>query len=157
MNVCANFDIIRESFECDKKKFIKRHQKLLALVSEINQFFQPVVFMQYLTSSIMLCVVGFQLITLESYLDKATVAVLSSAIAFELLIFSYSGQLILDKSTRCAESFYQGDNDSAIVCMLAKKGCLIQAWFYTATLPTMSNILSGASSLIAVLNSLIEK
>ena len=65
LNICAHFKIIRSLTFKDNlnyRAFIKYHQEILELCSCLNGIYFPVIFTQFLVSSVLLCVIGFQLV-----------------------------------------------------------------------------------------------
>jgi odorant receptor len=156
LNICGHFDILRDSFDGDKKKFIKKHQELLELSETLHKLFKPIVFAQFLFSSMLLCVIGFQLVMVHDFFKRAVVAFYGLAIIIQLFYYSYGGQLLMDKSSAVSENLYKTDKDLVIVINRAHKACTIKAGFYRANSATFTTILSSAGSLIALLRSFIE-
>lgn len=156
LNICAHFDFLRVSFNGDKKKFAQRHKIILELAEDLNKFYQPVVLVQFLISSTLLCVIGFQLVVLESFFKRIICAIFGFGIIIQLFIYSYGGQIIIDKSSAVADDFYQLDRDLIIIIARAQKAQTIKSGFYEANLPTFKSILGAAASLITLLKSFIE-
>lgn len=157
LTISAHFDIIRTSLHEDIKKFVEKHQVLLELVKDLNKIYKPVIFVQFLTSSVHFCVVGFQLLITTSYIDRTIVGFHIFTTVFEILIFAYCGQLLLDKSLKVADDFYHVDKNIMIICTRALKGCIIKSGFYKVTLIDISAIFSAAYSLLTVLKTLKDK
>lgn len=121
LNICAHFNIIRSlTFEnnLNYKGFIKYHQEVLELCSCLNDIYFPVIFTQFLVSSVLLCVIGFQLvmvsfnkILLKTFIqnDNTTqfqapdffkillLLAFSCAILIQLFIYAYGGTLIMEE------------------------------------------------------------
>lgn len=157
--ICAHLDNLRESFDGNfgnKKNFVERHQKILELIDDLNRFFQPIVFVQFFSSSMLLCVLGFQLVMLQNFIKWATAAVFGVTIISELFIFAYGGQLILDTSLSVCDHFYESDKDLIILIRRAHKASKVKMGFYEATLPYFCAILGSAGSLITMLKSLAD-
>jgi 7tm Odorant receptor len=104
----------------------------------------------------LLCVIGFQIVVLESLIEKVIASIFGAAIIIQMFIYSFGGQLIADKSSSVAENFYENDKDFIIIIARSQKAAKINAGFYQANLPTFSSILSSAASLITLLQSFIE-
>lgn len=157
LNLCAHFDILRKSSnEIDKSDFIKYHQKILNLSADLNNLVKPVVLTQFLISSLLLCVIGFQLVMVESVFKKIVALVFGCAIIIQLFVYSFGGQQIMDKSLSVALEIYQLDKDYRLIILRSQRALKIQAGFYHACLPTFRAILSSAASLMTLLKSLVE-
>jgi len=154
LNICAHFDILRESFDDNKKKFVDQHQKLLTLVEDLNNFYKPVVFTQFLVTSMLLCVLGFQLVMHETFFQKMCAAFFGLSVTIQLFFYAYGGQLITDKSSSVADLLYDTDKDLVLIIARAQKPTFIEAGIYKATSGTFRAIMSSACSLITLLQSL---
>jgi odorant receptor len=146
---------LRESFDGDKKKFIENHFKILKLADELNRLFKPVVFAVYLVTSLLLCVIGFQIVVNESIPGRVEGAMFGFAIGIALFTYSYGGQLIMDKSSSVAEDLYEIDKDFVSIIQRSQKPSIIQAGFYKASLPLFTTIMNSAASLITLLKSFL--
>jgi 7tm Odorant receptor len=156
LNICAHFDILRESYDGDKKKFVEKHQQLLDLVETLNKLYGPIIFVQFLANSILLCVLGFQLVMSQSVLKKAVAVSFGSAAFIQLFVYTYGGQLVMDKSSCVAEELYQTDKDLIILICRAQKASVIKFGFYQANSKTLTSILSATASLITLLKSFLD-
>lgn len=156
LNICAHFGILRESFDGVKAKFIKRHQTLIEVTENLKHLVKPIVFAQFLISSINLCVLAFQIVALDSISTKIITIPFLLSIIIQLFIYSYGGQLIMEKSSMVADHFYQNDKDFIIIIARAQKPIIVDAAFYKATLSTFDAIISSTASMIALLQSFLE-
>lgn len=156
LNICTHFEILRESFDGDKEKFIKKHRSILELAEELNRLYKPVVFAQFLISSMLLCVIGFQLVMLDNFIGRVVVAIFGFAIIIQLFIYAFGGQLIVDKSSSVAEHIYGTDKEFIVIIARSQNAAVIKSGFYQANLPTFSAIMSSAASLITLLQSFVD-
>jgi 7tm Odorant receptor len=104
----------------------------------------------------LLCVLGFQFVVFQSVLKRVVVAIFGAAAFFQLFVYTYGGQLLMDRSTKVAENLYQADKDLIIIIMRAQKSAVIKSGFYHASSETLTSILSAAGSLITLLKSFTE-
>jgi hypothetical protein len=104
----------------------------------------------------MLCVIGFELVMVESLTDKIFPAVFGLAAIIQLSIYAFGGQLIIDKSDAVARNFYDVDRDFLILIARPLKPTKIKTLFFSADLPTFVSILNSAGSLITMLKSLVK-
>jgi odorant receptor len=155
LNVCAHFDILRESFDGDKKKFIRNHHKILDIADELNRLYRPIIFFIHLITSMVLCVIGFQLVVHEAFSERFEHVTFGLTIIIQLFIYSYGGQLIMDKSSSVADDLYEIDKDFVAIIQRAQKPSMIEAGFYKASLPLFTTIMNSAASLITILKSFL--
>jgi len=153
MHVCAHLQFLRDSFDGNKEKFVTQHQRLLKLVVNFTHVFEPIIFTQFLMSSMQLCVLGFQLVVLQSLYQRLVVTFFAIAIIIQLFIYCYGGQNVMDKTAAVADHFYQTDKDFIIIIARANMAAIVKAGFYRATLETLYEILKTAASLITLLKS----
>jgi len=155
LNICGHFDILRNSYDGDSKKFIKQHQKLLKLSETFNKLFKPIVFTQFLVTSMLLCVLGFQLVVFDSFVKKFKASTFGVSMIIQLLFYAYGGQMIMDKSSSVGDRLYTTKKDLVIIIIRSQKPSVITAGFYQATAGTFTTIVNSAASLIALLKSFI--
>ncbi|CAO1423908.1 unnamed protein product [Diamesa serratosioi] len=101
LNICAHFNIIRSStFEEDfnYKSFIKCHQELIALCTDLNEIYVLVIFTQFLVCSMLLCGIGFQLVMTPDFFKILVLLAFSCAILIQLFIYAYGGTLIMEEA-----------------------------------------------------------
>jgi hypothetical protein len=63
---------------------VEKHLEILDLVKELNETFKQVVFFNFLLSSLLLCVLGFQLVTIESFAGRIVPATFGVSVAIQL-------------------------------------------------------------------------
>lgn len=117
--------------------------------------FKPIVFDQLLTTNMLLCVIGFQLVEIQGFFEKLTAAFFGVAVIVELFVYAFGGQIILNKSSEIGSQLYDMDKEVVMVIAKAQQPLIIKAWLYEANLPTFTAILNSAASLITILKSFI--
>lgn len=157
IHIGAHFEILGKSFDGDKKKFVKKHQVIIDLVEDLNNLIRPVLFVQFLISSMLLCVIGFQIVMFQDVFQLFTHLNFGAAVMIQLFVYAYGGQIIMDKSLLVADELYDLDTDMVTIISRVQKASTIKYLFYIANLPTFSAILSSAASFITLLQSLLEK
>lgn len=155
LNICTHFNNLRESFDGDKKKFVESHQIILDLTENLNNYFMPVIFIQFVISSVLLCVIGFQVVVAESFVKQIISAIFGMGIIIQLYIYCYGGQIIKENGSSVADKLYHLDKDLVIVIARAQRAQKIKSLFYEANLSTFKTMLSAAASLITLLKSFI--
>jgi odorant receptor len=155
LNIGAQFDILKKSFNDNRKKFIEQHQEILKLCEDLKRLTKPVIFTQFFLTSMQLCVIGFQLVMLEGLVKRIVPAFFGVAIIIQLFIYSYGGQTVLDKSS-FAEEFFDNDENLILIIRRAQKVVVFKAGFYEANLSSFQTIVNNTASLITLLKSFTE-
>nr|ALR72566.1 odorant receptor OR21 [Colaphellus bowringi] len=174
---CAELDLLKmelmeidmsESYEVVQNKLknvVIYHQRIIRLVEVIQDVFSSVVFIQCMTSVLVICFLGFQIVYVDEIPSgKATIEV--SFIGCMLLqIFSYCwfGQSIMMKSLEVADVCYNSnwyDADLRIRKMIfiimerCKQPLELRAKIITINLQTLLAILRSSYSYMAILRTL---
>lgn len=153
LKIATYCDILSESFKGDKKKFVMQHLKILEMATNLNNLYKPIIFWQLLTTNVLLCMIGFQIVMVKNYYGILLVAPFGIASLNQLFLFCLGGQLILDKTGHIATHFYDLDKEFVIIIARTLKGFKIQSLVYEANLSTFTAILSSAQGLITILKS----
>jgi gustatory receptor len=156
LNISTQFDILRESFDGDKKKFVEKHLELLNLVKDLNEVINEVVFAQFLLSSLQLCVLGFQVVIVQSIAGLIVPAVYGLTIIIQLFVYSFGGQLIVNSSDAVSQNLYKIDRDLVLMIARPHKSTMINSVFFTADLPSFLSIMRFTGSLITMLKSFVK-
>jgi hypothetical protein len=104
----------------------------------------------------LLCVIGFQLVVHENFSERIEHATFGFAVTTGLFIYSFGGQLIMDKSSSVSENLYEIDKDLIVSIQRAQRSSFIKVGFYKASLPLFTTIMNSTFSLITLLKSFIE-
>jgi gustatory receptor len=155
LEICAHFEILYR-FDYEKKEFIEEHQKVIDLASDLNMLIKPIVFTQHLVSSLLLCVIGFQLVMLHDLYKRLAAFFFGLAAMIQLLMYSFGGQQIMDKSLNVSSKMYNLDKDYRMIIMRSHRVCKIRAGIFEASLPTYRTMISNAGSLMTILKSFVE-
>jgi hypothetical protein len=150
------FDILRQSYDGDKKKFINKHQAIVDLSRDLVSFYKPIIFNQFLVSSMQLCLIGFQIVMIENFFLRIPVVFFAVGFLIQIFVYALGGQLLMDKSASVAENFYDLDKDVIMIIARAQKAEVVKVGFFRADLPTFVSMMNSVWSLIAVLQSLME-
>lgn len=153
LNIACHCDILRDSQYVDKKKFIEKHLGILKLAETLNKIYKPIVFMQLLTTNVLLCTIGFQVVVLRNIYGLILAAPFGVASVLQLFCYCYGGQLILSKTISVGDNCYGLNKESIIIVAKAQKGFKIESFLYQANLPTFTAILSSAQGLITMMKS----
>jgi hypothetical protein len=140
--------------ETEMKEFVGYHQKVLKMASDFNNLYKPIIFLIHLLLGVLFCAIGFQIIRVSDSSVLLTAASVACSTTFQLFVISYGGQMIMDKSAAVCNQMYQIDKDYLFIIQRSQKEMKIEAWFFHASLPTMTTILNSAGSMITLLKSI---
>jgi hypothetical protein len=153
-NIGAHFEHLREQVhETEKVEFIKRHQEILGLSHELNDIFRPVIFVEFLTISIVFCGVGVSFAMSRDFIDQLMLMCYANAMLVQLFFYCYGGQYLIDRAASVCDDVYEADRDFKLIIMRAKKGVKMEAPFFRATLEQLASVLNTTWALISVIRS----
>lgn len=155
-NLATHFDILRESYNGDKKKFVEKHQELLDLTDELCEIIKPTLFVDYLLASVVLCSLAFQIVTSVEIAENFSPFALGITVTVQLYINSYAGQEVTDKSSIVASNLFELDKDLVIIVARTKKPKRIGGVFFASDMATFVNIINMTRSLITLLKSIVK-
>lgn len=92
----------------------------------------------------------------ESIIRRGIALSYGLSIIIQLFIYSYGGQLIMDKSLAVADNCYGLGRETVLIINRAQKFSMIEAKFFNVSLPTLRAVLSSAASLITLLKSFLD-
>ncbi|XP_076382694.1 odorant receptor 13a-like isoform X2 [Megalopta genalis] len=149
------------------KECIRQHQMLIVYYNKVDQFFAIIVFVQILLFSLMLCLDGYLMLQDGgSPYRRMVFTIHISGCIFQLLMFTYSCDCVLQESMQVAESFYSiqwpvlpmnnsGEmlrTDMRLALIRARVPCCLTAGgFFTVSLETYTKVLSTAVSYFTLL------
>ncbi|XP_025262857.1 odorant receptor 4-like [Camponotus floridanus] len=92
----------RKSIAIMMKKIIRKHQKIIYFAKNIDSLYTFIAFMQFVSNTIMICIIGFVIITALGH-PNATKKILKaisyySVTNIEAFIFCYAGEYLINKS-----------------------------------------------------------
>ena len=100
----------KEKYSEKMAYFIDRHNKLLDASDKLKIIFEPILFCNFLVSSLIMCVASFQMLTTAS--DSLTYLVDVNCLglfAIQVWLLCYLGQKIIDSSAEVADDIYGCD------------------------------------------------
>ena len=132
------------------KSIIRYHQRILALCDDLKEIFVPVVIWQFMLSSVLLCVVGFQLLSFVGQAMMICYIAYFSAISIQIFLFSYAGTQITYESSAIGDAIYCSGWYTypprvrkwlrfAIEC--SQKGVKMKAAFYEMSMHTFISVI----------------
>uniref|UniRef100_A0A2C9H5S0 Odorant receptor n=1 Tax=Anopheles merus TaxID=30066 RepID=A0A2C9H5S0_ANOME len=169
----AHFVIIQERFEGlrfddgnrELKKLIEHHKYILRISDRVINAYKNVILNQLLISSVLLCMLGFQLVISVGTNIMVVYVAYGMAITIQVTYYCYYGSQLYHESTQVHDAVFKskwydasvGTQKMLINCMMrAKKPVNAKSGFTQASLPTLNAILNSAGSYVALLMSLME-
>ncbi|XP_053663962.1 odorant receptor 82a-like [Anopheles marshallii] len=170
----AHFAIIQHRFENlqfdtagngQLGMLIEYHKHILHLADRVIGAYKHVILNQLLISSILLCMLGFQLVISAGTTIMVVYVAYGTAITIQVTYYCYYGSQLYHESTLVHDAVYKSNWYEADVrtqkmlinCMMrANKPVNAKSGFTEASLPTLKAILNSAGSYVALLMSLME-
>ncbi|XP_035904929.1 odorant receptor 82a-like [Anopheles stephensi] len=169
----AHFVIIQDRFESLQfgtgnsalGQLIEYHKHILHVSDRVIDAYKNVILNQLLISSILLCMLGFQLVISAGTSIMVVYVAYGTAIIIQVTYYCYYGSQLYHESTLVHDAvfksnWYEADvrtQKMLINCMMrAKKPVNAKSGFTEASLPTLKAILNSAGSYVALLMSLME-
>nr|AOE48077.1 putative odorant receptor OR11 [Scaeva pyrastri] len=146
------------------RSYVKYHSKLLRLAEQICQTFKPIIFVQFLITSLQVCVLVYQLVTnMNNVMIFVVYVAFLVSILIQLLIYCYGGEMLKTESSMVATSvqiskYYNlSPKYRKVLCLVlmrSQKPVIVKAGFYVASLENFMTILKAAMSYITLIQSL---
>ncbi|XP_037945273.1 odorant receptor 82a-like [Teleopsis dalmanni] len=148
----------------DISKYIDYHVLLLDLSNKVRQIYKPIVFGQFLLTSVQVCVIIYQLVThLDTLLVLVVYCTFLAAILLQLFIYCYGGEILKVESSMVGVSVQLSNwylltpktrRMLLLVMLRSQREVVIKAGFYEASLANFMVILRAAMSLITLIQSI---
>uniref|UniRef100_A0A182PGB0 Uncharacterized protein n=1 Tax=Anopheles epiroticus TaxID=199890 RepID=A0A182PGB0_9DIPT len=170
----AHFVVIQQRFEelqfDDRNrqlvKLIEYHKHILHMSDRVINAYKNVILNQLLISSLLLCMLGFQLVLSAGTSIMVVYVAYGTAITIQVTYYCYYGSQLYHESSLVHDAVFKSNWYDAEVttqkmlinCMMrAKKPVNAKSGFTQASLPTLNAILNSAGSYVALLMSLMDK
>ncbi|KAL5276510.1 Or13a.2 family protein [Megaselia abdita] len=94
----------------------KKHQKLIEFCDLLDNFHSPVFFLNFVFSTLLLCMVGFQSVTGKNMFmgDYFKYALYGSSLLTQLLVLCWNGDKIIQLSSETATALYSSNWESDV-------------------------------------------
>ncbi|KAH8283935.1 hypothetical protein KR054_005458 [Drosophila jambulina] len=176
-NLCALFEIAQHkmlNFEGETEEetgenlvhIFQLFEKCLDLSHSLNGYFRPLIFAQFLAASLHLCVLCYQLSAHLMQPAMLFYAAFTAAILGQVSIYCLCGSSVNEECLGFGEAIYESNwlgllkknpqlvRSLKIVMMRARRGCLINGYFFDANRQTLVMIVRSAISYVTLLRSL---
>lgn len=147
------------------KTMMARHAKVLDVIKTTERIFSPVFLYNFLQSSILICVTGFQVSNATEFIQIFSFGSYFVTGMIQILLVCFCGQKIIDSSLAIADGIYEINwyameekplkDDLGFVILRAQKfSKLTAAKFATVSLESFTMILSSAFSYFTLLRTI---
>lgn len=152
--IAAHLEVIHEIAEDQEIKFIvKHHLKIVKLIQRLNGIFWIVVLTQFIVMALVLCVTGVQIIISDDF-SKIMAAIFHTfASCFDVALFAYAAQRVIDSGLVAFNRLYKLNKDYIPLIAMSQKSLEFKTGFFSASMETLSALLSRTISFIAVMKS----
>ncbi|XP_037808519.1 odorant receptor 82a [Lucilia sericata] len=153
-----------EELHKDLKSYIEYHNLILSLYNELRDIYSPIVFGQFLMTSLQVCVIVYQMVT---HMDTILVLIINctflTSILLQLFIYCYGGEILKLESLMVGISVQLSNwynlkpahRRMLVLLMLrSQREAIIKAGFYEASLANFMAILKAAVSYITLIQSI---
>ncbi|XP_046592010.1 odorant receptor 13a-like isoform X1 [Neodiprion lecontei] len=120
MHICGELSVLSERIvnmkkqmekghRCEIQKITTRHLRLIWMAKEIDTAFTVVLLSQVISSEIMICVAGFNMIVYSANSEKTafiTFALYEVAALVDLYVYCFIGECLILESTRISDAVY---------------------------------------------------
>ncbi|KOC69475.1 Putative odorant receptor 13a [Habropoda laboriosa] len=98
--------VYSRKLEVDLIKCIRHHQRMINVVNDVNNLFTPIVFVQLLTSGIVICLSGFAVFDNDARTDILKYVSYLSSIWLQLLLWCLPGEILVQESLEIGHVVY---------------------------------------------------
>lgn len=156
LNLSSHFQILQEiANDTEFEDFIIYHRKVIELTKKLSKIYRPIIFVEYSSIAISLCFTGFQILMLNDFVQIILATTNSLASLFDVFIYAYGAQKILDSASGVFDCFEKNDKRYLMSIMVSQKKLIFDTGIFSSSLMTLSAMLSRASSIITLLKSMV--
>ncbi|XP_073814959.1 odorant receptor 82a [Musca autumnalis] len=144
--------------------YIRYHNLILHLYEEVRQIYSPIVFGQFLITSLQVCVIVYQMVThINTFLVFVINCTFLLSILLQLFIYSYGGEILKNESLMVGISVQLSNWYNLkptyrrmlwLLLMRSQREAIIRGGFYEASLANFMTILKAAMSYITLIQSI---
>uniref|UniRef100_A0A1I8M981 Odorant receptor n=1 Tax=Musca domestica TaxID=7370 RepID=A0A1I8M981_MUSDO len=144
--------------------YIRYHNLILHLYQEVRQIYSPIVFGQFLITSLQVCVIVYQMVThINTFLVFVINCTFLLSILLQLFIYSYGGEILKNESLMVGVSVQLSNWYNLkprhrrmlwLLMLRSQRGAIIRGGFYEASLANFMTILKAALSYITLIQSI---
>ncbi|KAK2576212.1 hypothetical protein KPH14_005582 [Odynerus spinipes] len=152
----------------DIQKSIEHHRRMIIVVNEANNLLSPIIFMQFFTSGLEICLSGYAVTYGATGIDLIKFISYLSSMMVQLWIWCWPAELLIQESMKVADSVYFNipwynlptsyRRDLCLVINRAQEySCVSTAIFKDLSMRTLTNVFNTAASYFTLLQQMQSK
>ncbi|KAL9898252.1 odorant receptor 82a [Glossina fuscipes fuscipes] len=159
-----NFLKSERQLQRDLSSCVGYHNKILSLAFKLRDIYRPIIFAQFLMTSLQVCVIVYQMVThINAQHIFLKNCLFLCSILLQLFIYCYGGEILKLESLRVGVSvqishwYNLKPSHRRMLCLLmlrSQREAIIKAGFYEASLANFMAILKAAMSYITLIQSI---
>ncbi|XP_050338781.1 odorant receptor 82a [Bactrocera neohumeralis] len=144
--------------------YVQYHVRLLGLAQSVQRVFKPIIFGQFLMTSLQVCVIIYQLVTnMGVIMEMVVYCTFLSSILLQLLIYCYGAEFLKTESSAVSTAIQMSQwynlpprhrHVLRLMMLRSQREIIISAGFYEASLANFMSILKAAMSYITFIQSI---
>ncbi|XP_075147918.1 odorant receptor 82a [Haematobia irritans] len=153
-----------KELQSDLSLYVRYHNVILDLYQEVRNIYSPIVFGQFLITSLQVCVIIYQMVThMNTFLVLVINSTFLCSILLQLFIYCYGGEILKVESlmvgiaVQLSKWYNLKPSHRRMLCLLmlrSQREAIIKAGFYEASLANFMAILKAALSYITLIQSI---
>ncbi|KAI9584933.1 hypothetical protein GQX74_006828 [Glossina fuscipes] len=164
MDVSFELPMPMRQLQRDLSSCVGYHNKILSLAFKLRDIYRPIIFAQFLMTSLQVCVIVYQMVThINAQHIFLKNCLFLCSILLQLFIYCYGGEILKLESLRVGVSvqishwYNLKPSHRRMLCLLmlrSQREAIIKAGFYEASLANFMAILKAAMSYITLIQSI---
>uniref|UniRef100_A0A348AZT7 Odorant receptor n=1 Tax=Bactrocera dorsalis TaxID=27457 RepID=A0A348AZT7_BACDO len=144
--------------------YVQYHVRLLGLAQSVQRIFKPIIFGQFLMTSLQVCVIIYQLVmNMGVIMEMVVYCTFLSSILLQLLIYCYGAEFLKTESSAVSTAIQMSQwynlpprhrHVLRLMMLRSQREIIISAGFYEASLANFMSILKAAMSYITFIQSI---
>ncbi|XP_053600022.1 odorant receptor 4-like [Plodia interpunctella] len=165
-NVRPRNKMVESKFSTQIVEIIKRHRELIRCIEMLETIFSKSTLLNVATSSLLICISGFNVTTIDNYILAVPFIGFLTWGMFQIYVFCYYGDLIMQTSTDVGSAVYNSQwytadaadmKDLLFILKRSRRPCKLTAYgFAEINLRTFGRIISTAWSYFALLKTVYK-
>ncbi|XP_017481537.1 PREDICTED: odorant receptor 82a [Rhagoletis zephyria] len=158
------FDKSDALLQQELRAYVQYHVRLLSLAKSVQRIFKPIIFGQFLMTSLEVCVIIYQLVThMGVFMEMVVYCTFLSSILMQLLIYCYGAEFLKIESSAVGTAVQMSQwynlpprhrHVLRLILLRSQREIIIRAGFYEASLANFMSILKAAMSYITFIQSI---